>query len=406
MHRFLLLARLALPLILVACTGHDEPFFGDPQPFEIKAAGQVTGPRMTAGPDGQLVLSWMEAEDEATNLRYAILSDGQFNEPATVVTETRMFVNWADVPSVMHVANQHWIAHWLRFSADKTYSYDVVVAQSFDGGDTWSDALTAHTDGTPTEHGFVSMHRDAEGVSLLWLDGRDTANEPGDNVLATSMTLRSAVITPDGQRVDEQLVDDSVCDCCQTDVAVASSGPVAVYRDRTAEEIRDIYVSRQIDGAWQPGVRLFADDWLIPGCPVNGPSIVAQGDDVAVAWFSAANNAPVVRVIRSTDSGASFGAPLQIAAGKLAGFVGLAQLPGDALAVSWVSREPEVGNVLNLRHIAADGTLSPVQRVGASAQVRVFPQLGYQDGSLYLVWTDIADEKRYLKAIRIPVLAS
>jgi hypothetical protein len=345
----------------------------------------------------------METSDEMTDLRYASLSEGRFNESSTAVTDSHMFINWADLPSVMHVTEDHWIAHWLRYSADKTYSYDVVVAQSFDGGDTWNDTLPAHTDGTPTEHGFVSMHRDADGVSLLWLDGRDTANEPSDNVLDNSMTLRSAVITAGGDRVREQLVDDSVCDCCQTDVAIASSGPIAVYRDRTAEEIRDIYVSRYVDGSWQPGARLFADNWKIPGCPVNGPSIVARGDKVAVAWFSAADNTPIVRVIRSTDSGATFGNPVEIAAGKLAGFVSLAQLPDDSLAVSWVSRDPGTGNVINVRHIATDGVPGPVHQVGTSGQVRVFPQLGYQEGNLYLVWTDIAGEQRVLSAVSIPV---
>ena len=113
---------------------------------------------------------------------------------------------------------------------------------------------------------------------------------------------------------------------------------------------------------------------------------------------------PVVRVIRSQDSGATFGEPVVIATGKLAGFVGLAQLPGGSLAVSWVSRDSEIGNVLNLRYIAADGALGPVHRVGTSGQVRIFPQLGYQDDNLYMVWTDMADEQRLLQAVRIPVL--
>ena len=81
----------------------------------------------------------------------------------------------------------------------------------------------------------------------------------GENVLDTSMTLRSAVITRRTvSECDEQLVDDSVCDCCQTDVAISASGPVAVYRNRTAEEIRDIYITRLVDsrlGGRRPAAR-------------------------------------------------------------------------------------------------------------------------------------------------------
>ena len=364
---------------------------------------ETTGPRLSSTIDGELVLSWMEARDDGTALRYAPLVGGALQIPVDVVVEPRMFVNWADLPSVMQVDADHWVAHWLRDSADLVYSYDVVVSQSFDGGRKWSGPVTAHDDGTPTEHGFVSMYRAPEGVALLWLDGRKTAKERGVNVLDTSMTLRTAVIEADGKLVAEQRVDDSVCDCCQTDVAVADGVPVAVYRDRTAEEVRDIYVTRYLDGAWTPGTRLHADNWVIPGCPVNGPSIVAEGNNVAVAWFSAAGNAPIVRVARSTDGGEKFGAPVEVAAGRLAGYVDLAALPDGSLAVSWVARTDKSGNELRLRRIGADGVVGPVLSIAPIDQLRVFPQLGYGDGSLVLFWTDAVNGVRRLHGVSVPV---
>ncbi len=403
MSRFSPLAALILPLVLGACSWSDEPVLGEPIELETPAGNNVAGPRFTTGPDGRIVLSWMERGEASSALRFARIDASGLGESFTVVDEPRMFVNWADLPSVLHVGGDHWVAHWLRYSADRTYSYDVVVSQSFDGGRTWSEPITAHTDGTPTEHGFVSMHRDREGVALLWLDGRDTADEPGEDPLATSMTLRSAVIDKNGQRLREQLVDDSVCDCCQTDVAVAASGPVAVYRDRTAAEVRDIYVSRFVDGAWQPGVPLHDDGWVIPGCPVNGPSIVADGERVAVAWFTAANDAPIVRLALSEDSGATFGAPLEIAAGRLAGFVGLASLGDGSLAVSWVERSVDGNNAINLRLVNAAGVPGPAHAVGATRQLRVFPQLGFHNDSLFLAWTDESDEAGQLEAIRVPL---
>lgn len=391
--------RKALWLVLAAgisaCTPADDAVMGRPEALAAPAANRIDGPRFSAGPGGEIVMSWMEPVDGGTSLLFAPLEDDGFVAPRSVVTEDRMFVNWADMPSVMHVDGDYWIAHWLRYSAEKTYAYDVVVSQSFDGGATWHEGVPAHTDGTPTEHGFVSMHRAADGVALLWLDGRETPEAP--------MTLRSAVVTPDSSLVREQLVDDSVCDCCQTDVAVADGGPVAVYRDRTAEEVRDIYVTRQVDGAWLPGVPLYGDNWVIPGCPVNGPSIVARDNQVAVAWFSAANGAPVVRAITSQDNGATFGEPVQIAAGKLLGYVGLAMLGDGSLAVSWVERDTTGVNSVNLRHVSASGIPGPVQTIGTTGQLRVFPQLQYRQGNLYAAWTDETDDGRYLEAVRIPV---
>jgi hypothetical protein len=237
------------------------------------------------------------------------------------------------------------------------------------------------------------MYRAGDGVGLIWLDGRETPDKP--------MTLRTAVISDGNERIDEQRIDESVCDCCQTDIAISSRGPLAVYRDRTAEEIRDIYITRHDGERWEAGQRLYADNWQIPGCPVNGPSIVAHGDDVAVAWFSAADDNPVVRLVRSVDGGATFAEPLVIAEGRLAGYVGLVLLPGNHSGVSWVARNDEGGNTLQVAVIDPENRVLASRPVADIAQLRVFPQLGYQDGHLLLAWTDDGEDRRVLHAARV-----
>ena len=388
------LISVALLAALGACDVSGPPALGQPVALTLPE-GDATGPRLSERPGGGLALSWMAANDDGAVLRFASIEDGLLADPIDVTSDARMFVNWADRPSVLQVEGEHWLAHWLRYSAEKTYSYDVVVAQSFDDGLTWSDPVTVHDDGTHTEHGFVSMYRANDGVALLWLDGRNTPDAP--------MTLRSGTVTPAGEIKDAQLVDDSVCDCCPTDVAVSSQGPVAVYRDRTKEEIRDIYVTRSIDGKWQPGEKLHADEWNIAGCPVNGPAIIADGDKVAVAWFTAADNSPVVRVRTSTDGGVTFGPPIEIGAGRLSGYVGLTFVGDQELAVSWVGRSASRNNVLQLRTVSTAGELGEVLTVADIAQVRVVPQLGYQDGQLFLFWTDTSGDIRTLRGAKVPV---
>ncbi|MCO4812685.1 MAG: hypothetical protein KC572_13875 [Gammaproteobacteria bacterium] len=395
MRYYCALICIILALFFGACSNTDSPFLGAPEAVATPASGDVAGPRFSQGEGGELVLSWMEIGASGTTLNYATLIAGEFSAVRPVVTEPRMFVNWADLPSVLPLGENRLIAHWLRYSADKTYSYDVVVSQSFDGGTTWDDAITAHTDGTPTEHGFVSMVPAPDGVSLLWLDGRNTPDG--------SMTLRSAVITPDGQLTKEQEVDESVCDCCQTDMAITARGAVAVYRDRTAAEIRDISISRVENERWLPGRRVHADNWTIPGCPVNGPSIVARGEQVAVAWFTAASDLPVVKVVRSADSGVSFTDPLEIASGAINGYVGLAALEQGSLAVSWVAKNEAGDNVLRVRAVSGSGEPGPVQDVATIHQLRVFPQLAFVDDHLWFAWTDDDTDQRYLAAARIPV---
>jgi hypothetical protein len=220
------------------------------------------------------------------------------------------------------------------------------------------------------------------------------------------MSLRSAFISADGQLSQEQEVDNSVCDCCQTDIAISSRGPLAVYRDRSADEIRDIYITRHDGERWLDGRRLFADNWEIPGCPVNGPSIVANGDFVAVAWFSAANDHPVVRVVMSTDGGEQFGPPIEIAAGRIFGYVGLAQLDDRHLAVSWVGGTVDGRSPVYMRTVNTAGTTGPVLKAGTTKQLRVFPQIALAGDQVIVVWTDDVDGGRIMKAVAIPFMAS
>jgi signal transduction histidine kinase len=129
---------------------------------------------------------------------------------------------------------------------------------------------------------------------------------------STPMTLSanvwSAAMTP----TSKQVVDTRVCDCCQTSAAMTSKGPVVVFRDRSAAEIRDIAISRYVDGAWTASAPVHADNWEVNFCPVNGPAIVASGDTVAVTWFTGARDPSKVQVAYSTDAGATFGAPIRV----------------------------------------------------------------------------------------------
>jgi hypothetical protein len=83
---------------------------------------------------------------------------------------------------------------------------------------------------------------------------------------------------------------------------------VAVYRDRSEGEIRDIRIGAYVDGAWTEGAIVHEDGWETAACPVNGPAVAARGEDVAVAWFTAAGDVPRVKVAFSDDAAESFGA--------------------------------------------------------------------------------------------------
>lgn len=374
-------------------------------------AGEGSGEAFLSTFGDTVLLSWLEpAEGDGYALRLARLTDGGWSEPLTVRTSDRFFVNWADFPSVVpDRAGRLWV-HWLERGEGGGYDYGVRLARSEDGGATWSEPWAPHEDGTATEHGFVSMLPLEDGIGLSWLDGREYALPgPGGGDPPREMTVRFRRVAGDGTPGPEEVLDGRSCDCCQTDAALAQAGPVVVYRDRSEEEIRDIYITRWVDGAWTPGAPVHDDGWHIAGCPVNGPAVVADGARVAVAWFTAANDEPRVKVAFSDDGGATFGAPVAVDEGNPGGRVDLLALEDGAVLVSWQERTGQEGAEVRIRRVAPDGSATPSAPVAATGAARAsgFPRMVHAgDGTVVVAWTDTGGRETRVQLARVTLEGS
>jgi len=349
----------------------------------------------------KVLLSWQERDAaNVWSVKTSMLDETGWEPARTVARSTEelgFFVNWADFASVDFLEEDLLVAHWLVRGPDGGYDYNVRVARSTDEGRTWTEPWTPHTDETRTEHGFVSKFAlDGGGVGLIWLDGRNSVDMDGVKGVPGAMALRYRTIDSGGVPGAEVLVDDRVCDCCQTDVAVSSSGPVVVYRDRSEEEVRDIYVTRLVDGQWTEGMPVHRDGWVIPACPVNGPAVAARGNDIAVAWFTAVGDEPKTQVAFSTDGGVQFGDAIRVDDGRPLGRVDVLWLDDGSALVMWLERRPRGGEIL-VRQVWPDG------RVGDEAVVTTasaggdsgFPQM-IQDGMgrLVFAWTQTGQDRR------------
>ncbi|MCF6226595.1 MAG: hypothetical protein L3J22_09895 [Xanthomonadales bacterium] len=294
-------------------------------------------------------------------------------------------------------------ALWLRKSAKGTYDYNVEASFYNTKDQRWGKAIKIHKDEISAEHGFVSMLPMNDGRTLItWLDGRETrggyqaADGSKDTQdVAGAMTIRAGVFGKQGDTISEWVLDGSVCDCCQTSSAMSSLGPLVVYRNRTADETRDIYITRFIDGAWTAPAAIHNDDWKIAGCPVNGPSIAARGSQVAVAWFTAVNDIPRVKLAVSNDNGAHFSAAVMVADQNTVGRVGATILESGIIAVSWMSDATNNANLM-LSLYSPEGTLLEHTEVAQSNASRRsgFPIIESVGNDVYVTWTDIEKQNQ------------
>lgn len=395
----------------------------DPAPlvqadWPLPATGQAAQSDLVAAPDGTLMLTWIEKADKIHTLRLATRAPGatDWAAPQTVASGHDWFVNWADTPHVAMTGDGALWTHWLQKSAAATYAYDVALVRSGDGGRTWSKPMLVNADGTPTEHGFVSLWpAGADRVGVAWLDGRHTAegagttSAPRDGTALPApstpmMALRTAHFDAALQRHDEQPLDLSTCDCCQTDAVVTAGRTVLAYRDRTESEIRDIFIARHDGQRWLTPVRVHADDWRMPACPVNGPALAARDRDVLVGWYTAAGDVPTLKLARSTAAGDAFAAPVVVDRGDaVQGRVDVA-LDAQAAWVLWV-RETAQGQSLHLARYAPDLSHElqrlEVARLQGRGRATGFPQLVLADGGAYVVWTDVVDGQPLLRGARL-----
>lgn len=324
-------------------------------------------------------LTWLEPVAGGHRLMFSRLSAGRWSKPVAI-TSGALFANWADFPGVAQAPDGSLAAHWLqKMDSSEPYAYGVQLARSTDGGATWTPAGRLHGDDVPAEHGFVAWVPEGKGLRAFWLDGRERK----------VMTLRTAAFR--GKVEGDERIDGRVCDCCQTDAAVAAGGPVVAFRDRSDGEIRDIHVIRRTPRGWSQPVRVHADDWKIPGCPVNGPAIAAAGRKVAVAWFTAEPE-PRVQVAFSADGGATFGPAARVESGKTLGRVDLAlDANGDAL-VSWVSMESGKGAV-KMRRVSPKGQPGPAVTL-AAARPASFPRFVRSGDRLVMAWTEDGEKTK------------
>lgn len=404
-----------------------------PSPIDVPAAPGSLAPRLARIPEGGTLVSWLEPVSDGVALRWSSVPPG-VPPPlpaATVVSSPHLLPNASDVPGVAALGNGRYVAHWRETREPAGAGYDARVALSFDSGKTWEAAVTPHRDKTDTEHGFLAIYdaslpsdtgrertRPAGGsgstavptdltgmqggsgpdasrdvteidAGIAWLDGREAAATPeAFSAQLITTTLESGGDVGLGL---EQVLDDRTCDCCP--VAAARSGDVTLlaYRDRTADDMRDIAVVRRArSGEWSQPIRVHEDAWHVVGCPVNGPALDADGSRAAVAWFTASADDPRVLLSFSDDAGLTWSEPSRVdsvAEGHAVGHPGIVLLPDRSVLVTYVARR-ESGLVVLARRAAA--SIAPGPALEVARDVVGIPELARSNGDVLIAWTERA----------------
>lgn len=366
------------------------------------ANSHTTTPNLFSDVD-KLYLSWVERDSVQSYLKYSALENETWDAEQIINQGDDWFINWADFPQIAAYDN-YMVATFLQKSADEAYTYDIYYTVK-EGQNSWKAPVKLHRDNTKTEHGFVSISPGNDGFFISWLDGRNTVNneqsvpnghDNGSHEHSTgAMTLRSTMVNFEGDLGKESLIDSRVCDCCQTAVVWSEDNQAIVaYRGRSQNEVRDILLRQgNPDKGWTDAIST-NDNWLIPGCPVNGPAIDLFGGNLALAWFTAADDQPRVQVAFSSVKNLRLSQTIRMDSGSAIGRVDLVQLSPDSAIVSWV--EP-VGDsdFIRAQWVNKKGQKGPLITISKTSAERAtgFPRMVSHKEHLYLVTTQSKSDK-------------
>ena len=355
------------------------------EPLETPAAAGSSGPQLTVSERGPLV-SWVEQNDEKTTLKFAERNALGWSEPRVAASGTDWFVTDADTPAVIRLSSGALVASWMQSSSDEFEASNLRLSYSTDEGKTWSRSLLPHHDGTITQHAFASLFEiPGQGLGVVWLDGRQTVT----NRESGPMSIRFASYDAQWKQRADTLIDAKVCDCCTTSVALTTDGLITAFRNRTDEEIRDIYVSRLEGDKWTEGKPVHDDGWHVTACPVNGPVVSAVGRDVAISWFTTHDDQGQAFAALSSDAGRTWTNPIRLDEAGSLGHVDVEMLEDGSALATWEEFADKRGQ-FRARRVEKSGAKSPAIVIAGASGGRVsgVPRLARLGNQLVFAWTE------------------
>jgi len=344
----------------------------------------------------RFLLTWVEDDEHTSRFRFAVRKAGGWSTPRTIVAGRYKL---AAPPLVIGLKGGTLAAVWMTHPdrAKDRYTAEIHISLSKDGGYHWSKPqrpypatariYDAQMSAAPLENG---------GFALVWTDQRQK-NPDRYRLMAT-------LISAEGRPSAEITLDPDVCSCCETRTVAQGNTLLTAYRDHSTGEVRDIALTR-----WTPaGVRasgiVHADNWVIEGCPSNGPAVVSQSGQTVVAWFTAADGVGRVKAAFSADTGVHFGKPVELGA-EANGYVEARLLADGSAIVAWRGRaEPE--EELRMARVRPDGTIlghTSLHRGGFPRWPSRHLSLAQAGDMVYVAWTDPIG--RRVRLVEVPVAA-
>ena len=173
-----------------------------------------------------------------------------------------------------------------------------------------------------------------------------------------------------------------------------------VDREVDGNKIRNHVLRKSTDGGATFGapVEISNDGWQVPSCPHSGPSLGRDSRGrLHVSWFTLGRSEQEAGIYYSVskDDGKTF-APRQLVHANTAPetlYNNLVVGDDDTVYFAWSNLDSDSRAQIYFRTLAADGrTWSPIQQVSNAKGNAGRPSLALRDNQLHIAWTETDGE--------------
>ena len=346
------------------------------------------------------------------------------------------------------------VVAWTTKGANGT---KLLQSRSDDGGRTFAPSALVPGSDAAGNRGWEAIAVEPGGrVDAVWLDHRELAK---DSTMATShhdhtagastAPARASADKPDGVAMAQQsklffasldgrtaphAVTGGVCYCCKTALASGAGGWIyAAWRHVYPGNLRDMAFTLSRDGGrtFAPPVRVSEDQWMLEGCPDDGPSMVVDAKKrIHIVWPTlitegtaeiaetaqkggssqrssrsprSNNSEPTIALFYAMSAdGKTFTARERIPTEGMPHHPRLAVGAGGSLTVAWDEAAGGSRRIAVGRGIADDGGRPRFRREAlATSGPAVYPALAVASDGVVVAWTSGASSASVIQVARL-----
>lgn len=237
------------------------------------------------------VISWVETDPAGkTHFFFARMdtATGRFLTPEPIPIEEHANIHEEGMPKIAVKGDGTLLAIYETSTPVEGSRWglgDIRYIQSSDQGKTWTSPRSVSPDiKEGLSASFSDLIRLGDGeIGISWL-----GTNPGKQDRMARPVLFAKTNGKEGFG-KEILITPQACQCCRTALGSDKDGEISLaFRDLLPGEVRDISVSTSSDDGvtFSNAVSFSGDDWVVDGCPHNGPSVSVREGKTYTAWFT------------------------------------------------------------------------------------------------------------------------